>query len=105
VVLTTINLSSDVFGRRPVAKEINAKIMKLATSHPTRYKVVDWLGFLKIAWIHHRATFFDYLNHELIHETPAGARWIAAEDRSALADCGSAAQPSIIQPSNRLLDP
>jgi hypothetical protein len=105
VVLTTINLSSDAYGGRPVATGINRDIKKLATSHPTRYKVVDWLGFLQIAWEHHRATFFDYLNRELIHETPAGARWIAEEDRAALADCGSTAQPSIIQPSNNLLDP
>jgi hypothetical protein len=105
VVLTTINLSSDVFGKRPVAPAINREIKKLATSDPTRYKVVDWLGFLQTTWVHHRATFFDYINRELIHETPAGARWIAEEDRSALSDCGSAAQPSIIQPSNKLLDP
>jgi hypothetical protein len=105
VVLTTINLSSDAFGKRPVATAINRQIKKLATSDPTRYKVVDWLGFLQTTWVHHRATFFDYINRELIHETPAGARWIAEEDRSALADCGSAAQPSIIQPSNKLLDP
>jgi hypothetical protein len=104
VVLTTINLSSDVYGGRPIAPAINQDIKKLATSQPTRYKVVDWLGFLQTVWEHHRATFFDYLNRELIHETPAGARWIAEEDRAALADCGSAAQPSIIPPSNNLLD-
>jgi hypothetical protein len=105
IVLTTINLTSDVFGKRHVATDINRKIKKLETSDPKRYKVVDWLGFLETAWTHHRARFFDYLDPELIHETPAGARWIAAEDRSALADCGSAAQPSIIQPNNNLLDP
>jgi hypothetical protein len=105
VVLTTINPSADVFGRQPVAPAINRKIQRLAASDPTRYKVVDWHGFLLTAWEHHRATFFDYINRELIHETPAGARWIAEEDRSALADCGRSAQPAIIQPSNHLLDP
>jgi hypothetical protein len=105
VVLTTINLSSDSYGGRPVASAINREVRKLATSDPTRYKVVDWLGFLKTAWVHHRATFFDYVNRELIHETPAGARWIADEDRSALSDCGSTAQPSIIQPNSSLLAP
>jgi hypothetical protein len=105
VVLTTINPSADVYGRQPVAPAINQEIEKLATSDPSRYKVVDWHGFLQTAWNHHRATFFDYINPELIHELPAGAKWIAEEDRAALADCGSTAQPSIIQPSSNLLAP
>jgi hypothetical protein len=103
VVLTTINLAADFYGKRPIAPAINREIKDLAKSDPRRYKVVDWWGFLVEAYKNQRADFFDYLQQELIHERPPGARWLAEEDRSALSDCGSSAEPSIIPPSERLL--
>jgi hypothetical protein len=105
VVLTTINLTADYFGGATVAHSINREIEHLAASDPTRYKVVPWLGFLTLAWTKHKSTFPDYMEGDIIHEKPAGARWLAEEDRNALADCGSAAQPTMIPPSKKLLDP
>lgn len=105
VVLTTINPTADAYGKRSIASAINRDVDQLAKSDPKRYKVVDWHQFLVEAWTKHRATFFDYLQREGIHERPPGARWLAEEDRSALAECGSSAQPSTIPPSKQLLDP
>jgi hypothetical protein len=105
VVLTTINQSADYFGGARIAHSINREIEHLAASDPTRYKVVPWLGFLTLAWTKSKSTFLDYMYGDIIHEKPAGARWLAEEDRNALADCGSTAQPSMIPPSKQLLDP
>jgi hypothetical protein len=105
VVLTTINPTADVYGKRPIALAINKDIEGLAESDPTRYKLVPWTGFLTLAWTKHRSTFLDYMYGDIIHERPPGARWLAEEDRVALADCGSSAQPSLTPPSKRLLDP
>jgi hypothetical protein len=105
VVLTTINLTADYLGGAKVGDSINREIENLAASDPTRYKVVPWDGFLTLAWKKHKSTFTDYMYADVIHERPPGARWLAEEDRDALADCGSSAQPSIIPPSKHLLDP
>jgi hypothetical protein len=105
VVLTTVNLTADYIGNAKVAHSINRDIEDLAASDPTRYKVVPWLGFLTMTWKKHRSTFPDYMYGDIIHERPAGARWLAQEDRAALGDCGSSAQPSMILPNKHLLDP
>jgi hypothetical protein len=104
VVLTTINLTADLIGKRTVALAINRDIEDLATSDPTRYKVVPWAGFVALAREKHKSTFRDYMYEDKIHERPPGARWLADEDRAALADCGSSAQPSMIPPSKHLLE-
>jgi hypothetical protein len=103
VVLTTINTAADFYGKDSIGIAINREIQHLAKSDPTRYKVVDWHGFLLELAKRQRPEFFDYMSRELIHERPPGARWLAEEDRSALADCGSSAEPAIIPPSNQLL--
>jgi hypothetical protein len=104
VVLTTINPTADAVGEGMVALAINRDIEDLATSDPTRYKVVPWVGFLALVTKKHKSTYFDYMYGDAIHERPPGARWLADEDRAALADCGSSAQPSMIPPSQHLLD-
>ncbi len=105
VVLSTISPAADYFGKRPIASAINREVEELAKTDPRRYKVVDWPGFLHEVDRRHPALFFDYVSRDLIHERQPGARWLAEEDRAALADCGSRAQPSIIPPSKQLLDP
>ena len=103
VVLTTINPISDLYGkqlvasRQLVASEINLKIRTLAKSNPARYKIVDW-NALVTELLHENATLYRYLQLDAIHEKPAGAEWIAAEDRAALSDCGSPVEPSVIPP-------
>ena len=84
VVLTTVNLASDVYGHKPIASQINAKIRNLAAVNPAKYKVADWNGFLQA---HRRSDWRTYLRAELIHPTPAGGMEIASLDRSALATC------------------
>ena len=84
VVLTTVNLASDVYGHKPIASQINAKIRALAALNPAKYKVADWNGFLVA---HRRSNWRTYLRAELIHPTPAGGMEIASLDRSALTTC------------------
>jgi hypothetical protein len=103
VVLVTVNPTADYIGGNTVASSINRQIRNLATTDPSRYKLVPWAGFLALAWKKYRSTFFDYMYRDLIHEPAPGARWLAEEDGVALANCGSAAQPSMIPPNKRQL--
>ncbi len=86
VVLTTVNTNADALGRTDRAATINARIEALAAAEPRRVKVVDWTGFVRGLSPAGAAT---YLRPDGIHETDAGAAWLAAADRAALASCGT----------------
>jgi len=85
-VLTTISLRADIRGGSDVAAALNRKILDLAIADPGHYKVVDWNGFLSSL---DRAQLGQYLQRDLIHQTPAGAQWIATSYRAALHVCGT----------------
>jgi hypothetical protein len=91
VVLTTVNSISDAYARGKVASTLNERMMALAAADPGRYKIVDWNRFLISLDDRQRAT---YLQADLVHETTAGAWWIADAYRSALDTCGTSAQPA-----------
>ena len=86
LVLTTIGPFADLRGGGDAGGSLNRHIFALADAAPRRVKVVDWNGFLLTL---DSATRPTYLRSDLIHETPAGARWIAASDKAALATCGT----------------
>jgi len=93
VVLTTIGPFADLRGGSDAGAALNARIFALAEADPRRIKVVDWNGFVLSLDTTARQT---YVQHDLIHETPAGARWIAASDRTALATCGRSVQAPML---------
>jgi len=88
VVLTTIGPFADVRGGSDVGASLNRTMADLVASDPRRYKLVDWNRFLTTLDSPTRRL---YLAPDLIHETPAGARWIAASDGAALDTCDTAA--------------
>lgn len=90
VVLTTVSALVDFYGRADVAEWINQQIAGLAAADPARYEVVDWNGFLRSL---HGKRLATYLRSDSIHETEAGARWLAASYGSALARCGTTGRP------------
>ena len=94
VVLTTIGPFADERGRSDVGASLNRMIINLVAAHPIRYKLVDWNGFLNALDSQTRP---NYLQPDLIHETPAGARWIAASDKAALDTCGTHKQAPMIR--------
>ena len=94
VVLTTIGPFADERGRNDVGASLNRMIINLVTTDPTRYKLVDWNGFLNTL---DSKTRPNYLQPDLIHETPAGARRIAASDKAALNTCGTHVQAPMIR--------
>ena len=98
VVLTTIGPFADRRGGSDVGAALNRRMTDLMTGDPRRYKVVDWNGFLGTL---DPLTRQHYLQPDLIHETPAGARWIAASDEAALHTCGTVAQSSMIRAPGR----
>jgi hypothetical protein len=85
VILTTIGPFADSRGRSDVGRSLNRRIADLVAADPRRYKVVDWNGFLNSL---NSQTRPHYLQHDMIHETPAGARWLAASEQAALETCG-----------------
>ena len=95
VVLTTIGPFADERGRSDVGAALNRTMVGLASADPTRYKVVDWNRFVTGLDSQRRPSF---LQPDLIHETPAGARWIAASDKAALDTCGTEAQAPLVRP-------
>jgi hypothetical protein len=100
VVLTTVSLWADRYGKHSVASAIDAEIANLAKSDPTRYKVVDWNDFLTGLSL---SSFGHYMRQDAIHPRLPGTRWIADEDQAALSDCGSSVEPPVLPPSKRLL--
>jgi lysophospholipase L1-like esterase len=97
VVLTTIGPFADNRGRSDVGASLNQRMVDLVAADPRRYKLVDWNGFLEALDPKARPT---YLQPDLIHETQAGARWIAASDKAALDSCGrNEKTPMILVPS------
>jgi hypothetical protein len=99
LVLTTINVLTDLYGKQPVASTINRQISELVNSNPTRYKVVDWNGFVTELLHSKSANYVRYMRLDAIHEKSPGARWLANEDQTALSDCGSSVEPPVIPPS------
>ena len=95
VVLTTIGPYADDRGGSDVGGSLNRRMVDLVASDPRRYKLVDWYGFLEN--LDSQARPSD-LQPDLIHETPAGARWIAASDKRALGMCGTDEQIPAIRP-------
>ena len=96
VVLTTIGPFADSRGRSDVGRSLNRRIADLVAADPRRYKLVDWNGFLNSLNFQTRP---HYLQPDLIHETPAGARWLAASEEAALDLCGRDGQiPEIAAP-------
>ena len=95
VVLTTIGPFADNRGGSDVGASLNRRMNDLLAADPRRYKLVDWNGFLKSlkSQVHPI-----YLQRDLIHETQAGARWIAASDKKALDMCGTDEQIPMIRP-------
>jgi hypothetical protein len=94
VVLTTIGPFADVRGGSDVGASLNRKITDLVAGDPRRYKLVDWNRFLSTLESQTRQS---YLQSDLIHETAAGASWIAASDEAALHTCGTTARTPMIQ--------
>jgi len=93
VVLTTIGPFADVRGRSDVGASLNRRMDDLVAADPRRYKVVDWSRLLgSLDPVSRRFV----LQPDQIHETEAGARWIAASDRAALDTCGTARQPAVL---------
>ena len=86
VVLTTIGPFADRRGGSDVGASLNRKMAALVAADPRRYKLVDWYGFLMSQGSQGRPI---YLQPDLIHETPAGARWLASSDKAALGTCGT----------------
>ena len=97
VVLTTIGPFADNRGRSDVGASLNRKLIALVAADPRRYKLVDWNGFLNALDSQTRP---NYLQPDLIHETQAGARWIAAQDEAALDTCGTDEQTPMIPASD-----
>jgi len=93
VVLTTIGPFADERGGSDVGAALNRSMTDLVAGDPRRYKLVDWNRFLGTLG---PGTRPHYLQSDLIHETPAGARWIAASDEAALQTCGTTAQAPMI---------
>ena len=94
VVLTTIGPFADERGRSDVGAALNRRIVDLVAGDPRRYKLVDWNRFLNALDLRTRQS---YLQPDLIHETQAGARWIAASDEAALQACGTDEQIPMIR--------
>jgi len=94
VVLTTIGPFADDRGCSDVGAALNRRMTDLVAGDPRRYKLVDWNRFLSTLSSQTRQ---HYLKADLIHETPAGARWLAASDEVELHTCGTAAQTPMIQ--------
>ncbi len=94
VVLTTIGPFADDRGGSDVGATLNRRMADLVAGDPRRYKLVDWNRFLGTLG---PGTRQHYLQSDLIHETPAGARWIAASDAAALRTCGTSAQAPMIR--------
>ena len=90
VVLTTVSQRLDAASHGDVAARIDAQIAAASAADPRRVKVVDWDGFLRSLQANAVAT---YLQRDGIHETEAGARWLADADVRALAACGSPLPP------------
>ena len=88
VVLTTIGPFADRRGGSDVGSSLNLRMAALVASDPRRFKLVDWYGFLMSQDPRARP---NYLRPDLIHETQAGARWIASSDKTALDTCGTVA--------------
>jgi hypothetical protein len=85
VVLTTINTVTDTsYGHGTVAGDINTLIAALATSDRTKYKVVDWNGFLRRQGY---PSGLRYIRLDVIHPTADGSKWLAARYKSALDRC------------------
>jgi len=94
VILTTIGPFADDRGRSDVGRSLNRRIADLVAADPRRYKVVNWNGFLNGL---NSQTRPHYLQPDMIHETPTGARWLAASDEAALEMCGRDHQISKIR--------
>ena len=94
VVLTTVGPFADNRGGSDVGASLNRRMIDLVAADPRRYKLVDWYGFLKTLDSQLRP---NYLQPDLIHETQAGARWIAASDKAALDTCGTDEQIRMIR--------
>jgi hypothetical protein len=84
VVLTTVNTHADERGGSDVAARINGEIARLLLAHPKRYRVVDWNRFVQSL---SPADTARYLEVDRIHETRAGARWLAGAYVSAIDSC------------------
>ncbi len=90
VVLTTVSQRLDDRTGGDVAARINTQIAALAARRPTRVVVVDWDGFLRSLQASEVGVF---LQRDGIHETEAGARWLAEADLRAIDACGSGIPP------------
>jgi hypothetical protein len=84
VILTTVNTHADERGGSNVADRINGEITWLHLLHPKRYRVVDWNRFLQSL---SPADAARYLQADRIHETHAGALWLAGAYESAINSC------------------
>lgn len=93
VVLTTIGPFADDRGRSDVGASLNRRMDGLVAADPRRYKLVDWSRLL--GTLDPEARRF-VLQPDQIHETEAGARWIANSDKAALDTCGTDGQPSML---------
>ena len=93
VVLTTISLGADERSRTSVALVVNDQIKRVASTDPTRFKVVDWENFLATL---PEASLDTYVRPDRIHPTPAGTRWLAQADLAGIRSCGTPAQPTVI---------
>jgi lysophospholipase L1-like esterase len=96
VVLTTVSIAADTGGRTGVAAALNRRIAAAVDMDPTRYRVVDWNGFLAGLDATARST---YLRSDGIHESGTGARWMASADRAALDDCRRGARLPLLGPA------
>jgi hypothetical protein len=85
VVLTTINTVTDTSdGHGTVAGDINSMIAALAISDGSKYKVVDWNGFLRRQGY---PSGLRYIGRDALHPTADGSAWLAARDKSAVDRC------------------
>ncbi|HUZ09446.1 MAG TPA: SGNH/GDSL hydrolase family protein [Acidimicrobiales bacterium] len=94
VVLTTIGPFADDRGRSDVGASLNRRMDHLVAADPRRFKLVDWSRLLGSLDPESRGFV---LQPDRIHETEAGARWIAVSDKTALDTCGTDEQPSMIR--------
>jgi hypothetical protein len=84
VILTTVNTHADERGGSDVAARINSEIAWLLLLHPKRYRIVDWNRFVESLGSVETAR---YLQADRIHETQAGALWLAGAYESAINSC------------------
>jgi len=94
VVLTTIGPFADDRGRSDVGASLNRRMDDLVAADPERYKLVDWSRLLGSLDPESRGFV---LQPDGIHETEAGARWLAVSDKAALDTCGTDRQPSMLR--------